>query len=241
VQSTAGCTVVDLTACVGGNVLSFAKRFPRVLGIEFDANRANMLNHNVRLLANVGEARGRCQIRCQQGDSVQLLGHPKRMRAEATKGWRERIGGEVSLVFFLDPPWGGLNYKDAASLPLALGEVPIADVLGMCLEVRGCAHIIMKCPFNTDMSGIDALLEQRRGRCSRKLWSLSKRVKCVVISVKNANGGPEEPLAKRQKVIQSQEGQSQTSSAPKVKKKKNKKKKKKKKTTGSTGYSSTTG
>ena len=230
-QNAAEYTIIDLTACVGGNALSFAKRFPRVLGIEFDSNRANMLDHNMRLLENVGEARKRCQLRCQQGDAVQLLSNPAQIRADAVCGWRKSNHEDVGLVFFLDPPWGGLNYKDAASLRLKLGGKPISEVLAMCLDVRGCAHIIMKCPFNTDMSGIDALVGQRRGRCSRTHWSLSKRVKCVVISVANF-GGLEEPSAKRRKKVSApRESHSSQSSQPKAHnfKKKSKKKKKKKK------------
>eukprot|EP00946_MAST-07B_sp_MAST-7B-sp1_P003097 g3097.t1 len=234
VKSATDFTVVDLTACVGGNVLSFAKRFSRVLAIEFDVNRAEMLSHNIHLLENADKARRHCEIRCQQGDSVQLLSDPARMRREATGEWTKNSHAECThLLFFLDPPWGGLNYKEEVSLPLTLGSRPIADVLRMCLNVPGCAHVILKCPFNTDMSGIDSLMAESGGRCRKTLWSLSKRVKCVVISVTATAKSPDLRFAKRQKVAPragfSSWKKGETKEKDKERKKKTKRKKKKKK------------
>ena len=40
-------TVVDATACVGGNAIAFARRFDRVFALEIDPGRAAMLRHNV--------------------------------------------------------------------------------------------------------------------------------------------------------------------------------------------------
>ena len=39
--------VVDATACVGGNSIAFARRFPRVVAIEVNEARSRMLAHNV--------------------------------------------------------------------------------------------------------------------------------------------------------------------------------------------------
>ena len=39
--------MTDGTACVGGNVLSFARKFPQVNAVELSAQRAEMLKHNV--------------------------------------------------------------------------------------------------------------------------------------------------------------------------------------------------
>ena len=39
--------VVDATACVGGNSIAFARRFPRVVSIELNMERSRMLAHNI--------------------------------------------------------------------------------------------------------------------------------------------------------------------------------------------------
>ena len=42
--------MIDLTACVGGNVLSFSKSFSKVYGIEMDATRHAMLQNNIHVM-----------------------------------------------------------------------------------------------------------------------------------------------------------------------------------------------
>jgi predicted RNA methylase len=49
--------MVDLTACVGGNVLSFSKKYHHVVGVELDPLRSEMLQHNVTVMARTHPAR----------------------------------------------------------------------------------------------------------------------------------------------------------------------------------------
>lgn len=80
---------------------------------------------------------------------------------------------------------------------LELGGAPIASVVAACLAVPGCAHVVLKCPFNTDQSGLAALCASSGrtggggGRAQLVAWSLSKRVKCLVVSapLQSASGG----------------------------------------------------
>jgi hypothetical protein len=94
----------------------------------------------------------------------------------------------------------------------------IESVVELCLKVPGCLHVVLKCPFNLDMQGLQRLAAtsastsstsatsaggggERSGKggsgsqsgkktpssqvgpCKLSTWSLSKKVKCVVLSL----------------------------------------------------------
>jgi hypothetical protein len=50
VAAAARATMTDGTACVGGNVVSFAKAFKHVHAVEIDRTRFDMLARNVGVL-----------------------------------------------------------------------------------------------------------------------------------------------------------------------------------------------
>ena len=208
-SGTAGATVVDLTACVGGNVLSFAKRFGHVVGVEVDAQRFELLAHNVSVTAasrgvashsqgvtypgtssRVGNGGGGVfrvgNVSLVQGDALSLLPtggdhaaskpaskpaskHASKQHthlspaaavssvvagaapsAVATPGalaasgsmaasgavaapWAGASARGEPLLFFLDPPWGGVGYKDQ--------EVPIRAYASISDVTAGSAGL----------------------------------------------------------------------------------------------------
>ncbi|CAM9904055.1 unnamed protein product, partial [Phaeothamnion confervicola] len=120
----AATTVVDSTACVGGNTISFAAAFDAVMAVELDSARFRMLRHNV---AAVGRAD---RVTFLNADFLSVLGRPELCGA----------------VVFLDPPWGGPVYKESGAVPLFLSGVPLAEV---CRRLRGRArYVVLKVPTN---------------------------------------------------------------------------------------------
>lgn len=100
-----GVSVTDGTACIGGNVISFARRFARVNAVELSPQRARMLRHNVDVVG-VGP---RVTVMCGSYlDVFPLLAQD---------------------VVFFDPPWGGPEYLAAAQLDMFLGATNIIDVI----------------------------------------------------------------------------------------------------------------
>jgi len=91
IPSAADAVVTDMTACVGGNVISFARRFRAVNAIEIDATRHAMLKHNVAVVAE------HANVTFVQGDAVSLLLNPT-------------ASPLVQDVLFMDPPWCGPDY-----------------------------------------------------------------------------------------------------------------------------------
>lgn len=122
-------SITDITACVGGNVISFARTFGKVTAIEIDPTRAKMLLNNVTV-ALPPEYSSRVEVR--RGDGVQ----------EATKQWQE--------IIFMDPPWGGLEYGKTKNLHLFLSGRDIA-VLTRDLFLSQADYVAVKAPVNFDV------------------------------------------------------------------------------------------
>ena len=105
--------VCDGCACVGGNVISFARALRkggRVTGIEFDATRCEFLKHNVATAGVPAEI---------------LRGDVARATAEEDTddgdGWACRSAVRRADLLFLDPPWGGPDVAPCARAAASRG------------------------------------------------------------------------------------------------------------------------
>ncbi|EGZ24954.1 hypothetical protein PHYSODRAFT_554948 [Phytophthora sojae] len=115
--------VTDGTACVGGNVLSFCDFFTHVNAIENDSTRVQMLRHNLQVLKKTN-------ARCIHANYLDVM-------LELQQD-----------VVFLDPPWGGPEYKDLEKVDLFLGGLPLHEI---CARLQGSAKcIVLKVPSNFD-------------------------------------------------------------------------------------------
>ena len=101
--------IIDATACVGGNSMSFLQQFGTVYSVELDVVRQEMLAYNLGLCKKIMERelnRGRlATVRAFCGDFLQLMqesAHPLSILMSS---------GECDVIF-LDPPWGGQAYAE---------------------------------------------------------------------------------------------------------------------------------
>lgn len=150
----AAATIVDATACIGGNCFEFARLgSAMVVAMEIDATRFNMLTHNLSVL-------GLDDVATLRGDCVELL--PDVLRRAS----------KPALVF-VDPPWGGpgYRYKPDSTIQLANGST-LEDLARVCHD-SGAAHVLYKLPAAYDASALAARwhLEDR---------SISPKVKLLV-------------------------------------------------------------
>jgi hypothetical protein len=117
-------TITDATASVGGNVFAFACHFAKVNAIELLEPTAQMLLHNLKLL----DLSHKVDVWC--GDSSHADVAASNM---------------VQDILFLDPPWGGINYRRAPRLSLFLTEKNLRQV---CIEwARWTRLIVLKLPL----------------------------------------------------------------------------------------------
>lgn len=114
-------TITDATACTGGNTYSFSQFFSNVYAFEKDANRFMMLSHNMRVL-------GVTNVKMCCGDSIDLCKN------------------QHQDVVFIDPPWGGPEYKKLDRVDLAMSDVPLSE---FCMKIAdSTSFIALKAPTN---------------------------------------------------------------------------------------------
>lgn len=118
--------VTDGTACVGGNTYSFSKYFEKVHAVEIDPLRCSYLQKNLELLdvANADVHLGSILETCPQLQQDML---------------------------FLDPPWGGPNYKSKKKIDLYLSDLELSHVCNSLAPYT--TYIALKVPtnFNIDL------------------------------------------------------------------------------------------
>ena len=125
--------ILDGMACVGGNTISFATKFSRVVSNELDPNRFSMLQHNataVMGLRNVDFMNGSVlDVAFERGDYD---------------------------VIFLDPEWGGPDYKDKTNLVLPISDQSMEDFcLDVLIRMPRVSLVALKLPLNYDNSFIE--------------------------------------------------------------------------------------
>lgn len=129
--------VTDATACIGGATLAFAHVFNRVNAIELDRTRYDYLRHNMDALGML------YKVRCIHGDAVDICSQM------------------YQDVVFLDPPWGGPEYKSMDKVSLYLSGNTLASV---CKRIaHATKYIAIKVPTNFDEI---AFLDEVRGTAS---------------------------------------------------------------------------
>jgi len=118
--------ITDATACIGGNTYSFSKFFEKVNAIEIDFLRYQYLQHNMKVLEtnNVDIYLSDLLIACQ------------------------RLSQDI---IFIDPPWGGPDYKTKDSIDLYLSDVELSEV---CDHIKhSTQYIAIKVPVNFNELG----------------------------------------------------------------------------------------
>ncbi len=120
-------TVIDTSANVGGNTLSFSKYFKNVISIEIDLETKNALENNVNLYK-----RSNVDI---------ILGDYTKLKNEFNTKY-----SEDETVYFFDPPWGGIYYKLEQVIDLYLSNINIIDLLPK--------NFVLKAPLNYNIQSV---------------------------------------------------------------------------------------
>lgn len=124
---------VNATASIGGDTMVLARDFGHVVSIEQDADRFGMLVHNIATM-NL-----RDKVTPIRANSVQYL---LDMR---------RAGHPALEMVYMDPPWGGPEYKHASRIPsLSMSGMEISDIVSAFSAEGVTKHIAFKLPNNLD-------------------------------------------------------------------------------------------
>jgi 16S rRNA G966 N2-methylase RsmD len=127
--------IIDATACVGGDSISFAKHFSKVISVEKDKTRFEMLSNNVKVY-NLDK-----KVLPINADFIELL----------TKS--DALPQEIDMVY-IDPPWnppGQRWHTKIKQLMLYMSEIPIYKVVESVIEKLKPRIVVLKVPNNFDM------------------------------------------------------------------------------------------
>ena len=126
-------TITDATACIGGDTLNFALHFNHVHSIELNNSNFEALTNNVGVY-------GLDNVTLHHADSVALF------------NWNTH-------VLYVDPPWGGKDYKKNKNLDLFLSEKRLDCWLEeILLRKNRPEYIVLKLPSNYNFSRLNFLV-----------------------------------------------------------------------------------
>jgi 16S rRNA G966 N2-methylase RsmD len=124
--------VTDCTAGCGGDTLSFLHKFKKVYSIERNLLRYNYLLNNIQAYKLAKYSRIYC------GNFLNII---------------KQI--EDHDVLYIDPPWGGRNYKKYRNLKLSINNIPLESVITDLItnkETKKVPNfIVLKLPNNYDL------------------------------------------------------------------------------------------
>jgi 16S rRNA G966 N2-methylase RsmD len=120
--------IVDMTAGCGGNMISFIKYFSNATGIEMDKTRFKLLKENLSKYEY-----NNYELIC--GDSTLNYANNNYSNFD---------------VYFIDPPWGGPDYKKQSNVELHLSNYKLEEFI---LTLPKDRLIVLKLPFNYNIDG----------------------------------------------------------------------------------------
>lgn len=130
--------IFDLTAGVGGNVISFAQNFKYVIACEINKIRAEYCKKNC-------ESYGLDNVAVSQCDSIKYINSLRQISSD---------------VVFFDPPWGGYQYRFEEAVNLYLGDLTVEEVCLLVKKKRDDIIVVIKLPLNYDWKYLDKELKR---------------------------------------------------------------------------------
>ena len=132
-KKTKDLNIIDCTACIGGDCISFSKYFNSVLAIEKNKTHFDILQNNIDAL-NIEN------IKLINNDFIEEINKIKSKK-------------NYDLIF-LDPPWGGQGYRSLKSINLQVTDnnnkiILIKDIINSYYDFYD--YIILKSPKNVNL------------------------------------------------------------------------------------------
>jgi predicted RNA methylase len=116
-------TITDATGCIGGDTLNFALHFKQVYSIEQNHDNFLALQNNVKVY-------GFQNVQLFHGDSTKVF------------QWH-------SDVLYVDPPWGGPEYREHKKLDIVFSDIRLDQwVESILLQKLRPSYIFLKLPYN---------------------------------------------------------------------------------------------
>ena len=125
-------TITDATACVGGDTLLFSLHFKKVESIEWK-------RHNMAALQNNVDVFGAGNVVLHEGDATRVF------------NWK-------TDVLYVDPPWGGPDYRKLQNLELFIGSYRLDKWIEEILKrTERPKTVVLKLPRNYNFARLNFL------------------------------------------------------------------------------------
>ena len=122
--------IIDGTAGIGGNTISFARTFSKVYSVEINSTHYNVLKNNLDALSIKN-------VTVYLDNFLNIIDILK----------------NNCNIFFFDPPWGGKTYKNFKYFNLKIGKLPLYNIINLLYE-KNFKYVILKAPYNLNISPI---------------------------------------------------------------------------------------
>lgn len=120
--------ITDATCGVGGDTLHFSKYFKYVNSVDIKKENIEYTKHNLDLF-------GITNVSLYNDNYLNIS---RKLKQD---------------IIYIDPPWGGVKYKEKKSIKLYLGNIPIKYVVRDLSMI--CDMIYIKVPLNADLKNIN--------------------------------------------------------------------------------------
>jgi 16S rRNA G966 N2-methylase RsmD len=144
--------LTDASACIGGNTWSFAKLVKHVTAIEINQLHAEILKNNLTTLHA-------SNVNVIQADFTDVLLNNADVLITNVNNDADNHTEEVKQdILFLDPPWGGIDYKSKKTLELSTvvegASYTQAELIEKYLHDKA-SLIMLKIPKNYDLDSFE--------------------------------------------------------------------------------------
>lgn len=138
--------LIDGTTSIGGNFLEFIKCFKYNIGIEINRDRYDKLNENIKKIDNViikKENKSYNKYIYNNNKIITINGSFINIYHKILKKY-----DNMDIVIFLDPPWGGKEYKNYDKIIFGLDGIALLDIIKSIRSIKKNVYFCLKLPLN---------------------------------------------------------------------------------------------
>ncbi len=121
--------ITDGTSGAGGDTVNFCKNFKYVFGVELKRDTFKLLEENCKY------------FKCKNTVLI-------------NKDYSEIYDKLKQDIIYIDPPWGGTDYKNKINIQMKIGNYSLHSFINKIISKKLCKYIFIKAPFNCNLKGM---------------------------------------------------------------------------------------
>jgi hypothetical protein len=170
-NKTTNLLIIDGTSSIGGNFLEFIKCFKYNIGIELNKERFIKLNDNIKKINNIKIKEkpyhyklenSNCNTDCNNCN-IDYNSNNKIITINMSfldNNLLEKIFKlyqNIKIVIFLDPPWGGKEYKNYDKIVFGLDSISLKTIIHTIRKIKKDIDFCIKLPKNYFLESLNGI------------------------------------------------------------------------------------